>query len=277
MNKAHVELCGGIGGFHLAAEEFGYKTIFVSEIDPYALKTYKANFSCCSPILGGDITLPYTLEQIPKNPDLLTAGFPCQPFSQIGKREGIKDSRSLIHTMIKAISISTPERFILENVFNLTNESALEDIIKKTLLDTYQVRFYVLDPSYFGIPMRRKRLYIVGSKDRNLRQLYVHKKAPLKYTLASVFGGTTSNKEYSYTIRVGGRGSGVNSKHNWDTYIIDNKEQTLGVKECQKLMGFPDDFMFPVSNTQALKQLGNSISVDTVKALLRHIEKGIYN
>lgn len=269
--KTHVELCAGIGGFHLAAEDLGYKTIFVSEIDKYALETYKANFICCNPVFKGDITLDETLESIPKNPSLLTAGFPCQPFSQIGKREGIKDSRSLIHIMIKAINISTPEMFILENVASIKNEIALEAILKENI-DGYTIYFYILEPRWFGIPMKRKRLFIVGSRIGGLPRMYVHKKAPLKYTLASVFNGISSNKEIAYTIRVGGRSSGIHSRHNWDTYVIDGKERVLGVKECKKLMGFPDDFTFPVSKTQALKQLGNSISVDTAKALMHYLK-----
>ena len=89
MGFVFADLFAGIGGFRIALESIGGKCIFSSEWDKYAQMTYKANFG---DIPNGDITQinPSSIPDI----DILTAGFPCQPFSSIGKREGFKREKT---------------------------------------------------------------------------------------------------------------------------------------------------------------------------------------
>ena len=94
----------------------------------------------------------------------------------------------------------------------------------------------------------------------------------LKFNMSNVFDGDCS-REIGYTIIVGGRGSGINDKRNWDSYLVDGQVKVLTHKEAKKMMGYPDDFVFLVSNTQALKQLGNSIAIDPVRAIANNILK----
>ena len=82
---------------------------------------------------------------------------------------------------------------------------------------------------------------------------------PLKMTMSDIFG-KPCNKHIGYTLRVGGRGSGLMDRRNWDTYAVDGEVIRIGSKEGIKMMGLPEDFEFPVSETQAMKQLGNSVA-----------------
>jgi DNA (cytosine-5)-methyltransferase 1 len=68
-------------------------------------------------------------------------------------------------------------------------------------------------------------------------------------------------------LRVGGRGSNINDRRNWDSYLVDGTVRQLTYVEVKKMQGFPDNFEFPVSFTQAIKQLGNSVAVNAVRAV----------
>ena len=77
-------------------------------------------------------------------------------------------------------------------------------------------------------------------------------------------------------MRVGGRGSNINDRRNWDSYLVNGEVKKLMPEQARKMQGFPDDFIFPVTNTQAMKQLGNSVAVDAIrecgKALVNYLD-----
>ena len=176
----YLELFAGIGGFRSAIERIAKKSnIFTkcvgfSEIDPYAIKTYKANFKTADSDLEiGDITSLNTNKKISQLPsfDVLFAGFPCQPFSLMGKRGGFEDSRgTLFFHIANILSIKKPEFFILENVRGLKTHhggKTLERILE-ILRDElgYSVRAEVLNSLDFGVPQVRRRLYLIGVKNK---------------------------------------------------------------------------------------------------------------
>ena len=72
---------------------------------------------------------------------------------------------------------------------------------------------------------------------------------------------------------MGGRRSGVCDRRKWDCYIVDGEERCMTPREGLKMQGFPDDFVFPVSETQAMKQLGNSVAVPAIRAVANEIVK----
>ena len=96
----------------------------------------------------------------------------------------------------------------------------------------------------------------------------------LTMTMSDVFGGQV-DKKIGYTLRVGGRHSGINDRRNWDTYLVDGEIRRLSPKEGRKMQGFPESFEFPVSEIQAMKQLGNSVAVPAVEAVAKEIIKRI--
>jgi DNA (cytosine-5)-methyltransferase 1 len=85
-----------------------------------------------------------------------------------------------------------------------------------------------------------------------------------------IWGGQC-NKKIGYTLRVGGRRSGINDWRNWDSYSVDGELRVISSNEGLKMMGFPETFKFSVSETQAMKQLGNSVAINAVQATGRNI------
>ena len=160
-----IDLFAGIGGFRLAMQHLGGKCVFSSEWDEQAQKTYAANFG---DIPYGDITLEETKARIPKQFDILCAGFPCQAFSIAGKRGGFEDTRgTLFFDVAEIIRRHQPKAFFLENVKGLINHDKGRTL--KTILNTLRedLGYFVPDPEIvnakdFGVPQNRERIYIVG-------------------------------------------------------------------------------------------------------------------
>jgi len=93
---------------------------------------------------------------------------------------------------------------------------------------------------------------------------------PLKLSMSDIWGKKCT-KDIGYTLRVGGRGSKITDRRNWDSYNVDGDIRRLSPKEALKMQGFPSDFTFPVSETQAMRQLGNSVAIPVIKAVAKSI------
>lgn len=156
-----IDLFAGLGGFHLALEELGHKCVFASELQPELQKLYTENFPG-TPIYGDITKIP--LNEIPEH-DILCGGFPCQPFSQAGKRLGFSEDRgNLFDNIMKILEFHKPKYFILENVQNLKNHDNGNTwkVINERLSILYDVKEAILSPHQFGTPHHRFRIYIVG-------------------------------------------------------------------------------------------------------------------
>lgn len=278
-----IDLFAGIGGFHYAFHELGAECVFASEIDPYARKTYEYNLRTLSPKLFesnkfNDDILNITYNDINKEIpdfDILCAGFPCQPFSQVGFKRGFKeekDSRGNMFFKIRdIIRVKRPKAIFLENVRHLLKHddgktfSIIKDIINKEL--EYDFHYKIVKASDFGLPQHRPRLFMIGfRKEDKFNIPFKHpEKIPLRMTMSDVFKGKC-NKKIGYTLRVGGRGSGLEDRRNWDSYLVEDNHVRLTPKEGLLMQGFPENFRFPVTETQAMKQLGNSVAVYAIKA-----------
>lgn len=158
-----IDLFAGLGGFHKALEALGCKCVFASELRKDLQELYHINFP--STYIEGDIT-QIPPEKIPAH-DILCAGFPCQPFSQAGKRQGFNDEKdrgNLFNFICEILAVHKPRYVILENVSNLKGHDdgntwkTIHDKLKE--LD-YDVKESILSPHQFGIPQHRKRIYIV--------------------------------------------------------------------------------------------------------------------
>lgn len=277
-----IDLFAGIGGFHIAFHNMGASCVFASEIDPNARKTYEANFFETSPDLfsgnfyNRDINdITNASEQIPDF-DILTAGFPCQPFSQAGFKKGFEDTRgTLFFNVAKIIEAKKPRAFFLENVRGLLTHNGgrtfqtIKRVIEKDL--GYSFYWKIVKASDFGLPQHRPRLFMVGFKDRTIKFEFPEP-IPLQMTMTDVFGAKC-NKKVGFTLRVGGRGSGLNDRRNWDCYLVDGKLKKLSPKEGKVMQGLPSDFTFPVSDAVAMKQLGNSVAVPAIQAVAESIVK----
>lgn len=155
-----VELFAGIGGFRVAAEQRSIKTIWANDVCSRACAVYRDRF--------GDIreaNIDSVLGGVPAH-DLLTGGFPCQPFSSAGKKNGIRDPRgTLFQRIIEILQVHQPTYFILENVKRLlTMERGLHfATILASLSDLqYSVEWRLLNAMDFGLPQNRQRVFLIG-------------------------------------------------------------------------------------------------------------------
>jgi DNA (cytosine-5)-methyltransferase 1 len=267
-----IDLFAGIGGFHLALHNVGAECVFASEWDDAARLTYEKNFSKLSPNLFkkgnfvGDITA-VDKKRIPDF-DILCAGFPCQPFSQAGFKKGFADIRgTLFFDIAEIIKIKKPKAFFLENVRGLYSHDGGRtfETIKKTLTEELGYSFHhaIVKASDHGLPQHRPRLFMVGFKDRDTEFKFPEKRK-LKYTMSDVMKGDVE-REIGFTLRVGGKRSPIDDRRNWDGYIVDGEVRRLTPSEGKKMQGFPASFKFPVSDSEALKQLGNSVAVTAIQ------------
>lgn len=158
-----VSLFAGIGGLDLGFEFAGFDCIWANDFDKFACQTYRANVG--NQIVEGDIRL--TKNQIPPH-DILVGGFPCQPFSTLGKLQGFDDEQNrgtLFFEIMDIITKHDTKVVVLENVKNLVNHDSGKTFerIKKELNDAgYDVNAKILNSQDYGIPQRRNRLFIVA-------------------------------------------------------------------------------------------------------------------
>ncbi len=266
-----IDLFSGIGGFHLGCKLAGGECVLASDINETANATYYYNYGIKP---KGDIC-QIESKSIPHF-DLLCAGFPCQPFSQVGPKGAFEDQRGLlIFEIIRILHDKQPKAFILENVKGLKNISNGEPyrIIQKELDKAgYRVYTEVLETKDYGTPQLRKRLFFIGiRKDIDISFTFPDH-IPLKYTLSEVMGGKTE-REFAFTIRIGGRRSGINNRYNWDCYMVDGKPRFITPPECLMLQGFPRNFHLCGNEQKQYAQVGNSVSAIIVNELVKQLQK----
>lgn len=268
-----IDLFAGIGGFHLALAKQGAKCVFASEINLNAVKTYLENHKLNQDLMHGDIT-QIKPGDIPDH-DVLCAGFPCQPFSQAGQKRGFEDTRgTLFFNILEILQEKRPKAYFLENVRGLLkhDDGRTFEVIKKSLESLgYTFQFFIVKSSDYGLPQHRPRLLMVGFSDGKTF-IDAPEKTPLKYTMSDIFEGNC-DRDVGFTLRVGGRGSAYGDRRNWEFYKVDGEIKRLTSKEGRLMQGFPSNFKFPVSEIEAMKQLGNSVSVDVIEVFYKKIKE----
>ncbi|WP_016948990.1 DNA cytosine methyltransferase [Anabaena sp. PCC 7108] len=165
-NLKAIELFAGIGGFRLGLENANIQSVWANDINKLSCQVYESNFGKNS-IMLDDIN-KITISDIP-NHDILTAGFPCQPFSPAGKKLGVRDSvrGTLFERIVEIIAEKKPKYFFLENVKRLlTMENGYHfRVILNALSELdYLIEWRIISPISFGIPQNRDRIFIFGTK-----------------------------------------------------------------------------------------------------------------
>jgi DNA (cytosine-5)-methyltransferase 1 len=159
-----VELFCGIGGFRVAADRLGLRTVWANDFSVSACAVYRDRFGA-DVLHEGDINA--LLDIIP-NHDILTAGFPCQPFSAAGKKEGTRDPRgTLFQSIVEVVRKSRPKHFVLENVKRLlTMEHGAHFATVLSALSSldYFVEWRVLNAKHFGLAQNRERVFLLGTR-----------------------------------------------------------------------------------------------------------------
>lgn len=291
-----IDLFAGIGGIRLGFEMNGGESVFSSEWDLNAQKTYQANFG---EIPYGDIT-KIEPEAIPSF-DVLLAGFPCQPFSQAGLKKGFADTRgTLFFNIAKIINYHRPKVVFLENVkrFKTHDNGNTFEVVKRTLEEMgYEVHAQVLNAKNFGVPQNRERIYIIGFLGKTnfkFPEGVIEKKivgdiledeVDPKYTISDKLWAGHQRRKKEHREKGNGFGYSLFDKNSEYTstisarYYKDGSEilidqqgknpRKLTPREAARLQGFPDDFIISVSDSQAYKQFGNSVAVPVIKELAK--------
>jgi len=305
--------CGGadkgfLGGFEFLGHEYEplpFEVVWANDIDEFACIVYWANLG--KHMKCGDITrinfdkLARSLNKI----DVVLGGFPCQEFSLMGPRRGLKSPRGQLYRyMRKAIRCLRPKLFLAENVPGIEHPpSTLNAIVKGLkgkIQPRYNIKIYRMNTADYGIPQIRKRILIVGIRcdlpdtfkppeitnispgaPQEDKPKWVTARVALeslwnpsggdnhevkdqdKLTKATIYISPKHKRDRrlnpdlpSTTIRAEHHGH-VQVHYNT---LSNGSLRRLTVRECARIQGFPDTFAFPVSTTQAYKQIGNAIA-----------------
>ncbi|MDZ4801307.1 MAG: DNA (cytosine-5-)-methyltransferase [Bryobacteraceae bacterium] len=323
-----IDLFAGIGGMRAGFEHAGGQCVFTSEYNPFAKKTYLANFAADEHPFTGDITQVLT-DEIPDH-DVLLAGFPCQPFSlagvskknSLGRPHGFECATqgTLFFDVARIIAAKRPAAFLLENVKNLLSHDRgntfqiIRDVLTNEL--GYDIHCKVIDAAAF-VPQHRERILIAGFRRPTPGFHFDNLQRPATPPrLASILhpeNGTepaedpfthaphgTVNPKYVLSDKLwaylqayatkhkaagNGFGFGLVDKssvartlsaryHKDGSEILVSRSagqnpRRLTPRECARLMGFPDTWRIPVSDTQAYKQFGNSVAVPVIQAVAK--------
>lgn len=318
-----IDLFAGIGGLRLGFEqafENSLETVFASEKDNFAQKTYRANFTDEFEI-AGDIT---TIKESDIPPfDICLAGFPCQAFSLAGQRKGFADKirGTLFFDVVRICAFHKPKVVFGENVKGLTthNKGHTFSIIRSTLEEMdYAVYVKILNSRDFGVPQNRERIYIVAfrndidSKDfqfpmptdssKQIKDIIEGLPVSAKYYLSEKYIETLRKHRARHEEKGNGFGYEIRSLEDVAgaivcggmgherNLVIDRRQTNLipvthvkgeinkeGIRkmtprEWVRLQGYPDTFLLPVSDTQAYKQLGNSVSVPVIRVIAEQVK-----
>lgn len=301
-----IDLFAGIGGFRSAFDSLRGKCVFASEWDRFAQLTYEENFGHKP---EGDIT-QIPAESIPDH-DILTAGFPCQPFSIAGvtKHKALGNAHGFEHPtqgtlffdVVRIIKEKQPKAFLLENVKNLQShdKGSTYNLIKWTLEGELKYHIYakVVDARTL-VPQHRERIYIVGFREplafefptlpdlrpriRDILEANVDE----KYTLTDHLWNYLQRYAEKHRLKGNGFGYGLVdldgvARTLSARYYKDGSEilipqagknpRRLTPRECARLMGYSDSFKIVCSDTRAYKQFGNSVVVPVVQAIATEI------
>ena len=278
----YFSLFTGIGGLDYGLEKRQAFCVGFSEIKKSSIKIYKSHYP--EHQNWGDITKINFID-LPDF-DILTGGFPCQSFSLMGLRKGLKDFKNKKGTMIlyiyEVLIIKQPKYFVLENVRGILNHDRGKTFLKIFRLFNnagYNVRVLLLNSLYYGYAQNRERIIFLGSKldfekirpeikDEKKRFLDIREEIS-DYKKPK---DTKRNKDkieqllhYNYELigkydRVGTLMTkyGGGDKLVWDTKFNDFRYLT--VKECERLQGFPDNWTKGVSDNLRYWALGNAVN-----------------
>ena len=309
-----IDLFAGIGGIRLAYQNLGGKCVFSSEWDNFAKKTYEANFGEVpfgditkiseesipdhDILLAGFPCQPFSIAGVSKK-------------NALGRNHGFLDETqgTLFFDIARIIKHKKPKAFMLENVKNLVSHDKGNTfkVIKNTLEELgYSIHFQVLNGKHF-VPQNRERILIVGFRklifegNENFQfpklpepstkfKEILENKVDKKYTLSDKLWNYLQDYAKKHKAKGNGFGFGITdldgiSRTLSARYYKDGSEvlipqkdinpRRLTPRECARLQGFPDEFLIPVSDNQAYKQFGNSVTVPLMQAVGKQLVKSL--
>lgn len=285
------DLFSGIGGFSLAAHWMGWRTAWFSEIDPYASRVLAHHWPDV-PNLGDIRAIDWTtVEPV----DVLTGGFPCQPHSLAGKRQGSNDERDLFDEIIRCAGVLRPRYIVLENVPGLFTSDAgrfFGRVLGAVAALGYDAEWRVLSAADVGAPHRRDRVWIVAHADsgrREQRDAFLGQSAVVGSGHVHV-GDTEQPRLERHS---GDEGSHICGRHDgaaagstaaagvsvgWaDAIPVRGADNTARLIPREAAEGGPESSLWPVAHgvsgrVARLRGIGNSIVPQCAYEIFRGIE-----
>lgn len=295
-----IDLFAGIGGIRLGFQMNGGKCVFSSEWDKDAATTYYYNFGERP---NGDIQKidPASIPDF----DVLLAGFPCQPFSIIGDKEGFNHETqgTLFFNIEKILLAKKPKAFMLENVRNLTvhdNGRTFKVILSHLENAGYDVHYKVLNALDYGVPQKRERIIICGFRKKTDFEFPPPVPEEERKTIADIIDADAEkdrslfvreeirksriarlkNKDYPRPYISHENVAGAITPHHFScalragasaNYILINDERRPSAREMLRIQGFPEEFKIVVGYGKIKHQTGNSVAVPVIKAVAERI------
>lgn len=284
--------CGGLdlgflGGFKHAGKVYKrlpFDIVWANDFDANACESYAKNIG--KHIVCGDIRAivadPFKYG-LPSNCDVLTGGFPCQPFSLAGSRKGLNDTRGqLYQSMIEAVKLTSPKMFVAENVkglLSIDGGATFKRIIRDFSDIGYEIRPHLYFAADYGVAQTRERVLIVGTK-KGVVSPFTHpdpttpgSKQPSVLSvladLEELGEGDAPNHFWSKAKKNGGQGNSVinasrpgptmRAEHHGNIEFHYSKDRRLSAREAARIQSFPDKFIFYPSTSAAYKQIGNAV------------------
>jgi DNA (cytosine-5)-methyltransferase 1 len=299
------DMFSGYGGAEFALKKAGinHECIGFSEIKKHAIKCFETNHPGIKNF--GDCT-NIKIEELP-NFDLLTGGFPCQPFSEAGKHKGELDTRgTLFYDIIRIAEAKNPRYMLLENVRGLTSKphkETFDKILSELDRIGYKVYWEILNSKEHGTPQNRERIVFVcfrkdidsGFKFPDKEELKIFLKdlveQPTEEILVSVawrnknrslhqakglpYGTFPKEYHYQYYKDIGISFAVKSALHEFMVGKIDDLENArfLTPKECFRLMGFFNDEikLDGLSNSQKYDLAGNGWDVNLISKIFKQM------
>lgn len=280
-------LCTGYGGLDLAVEaHFNAETVWCAEFDKYASQVIEKRFNIPN---HGDIKSINWNELEPV--DILTAGYPCQPFSHAGERKGTDDPRHIFPYIVKAISTIRPEWVILENVRGHLTLGFKEVLAELTHLG-YDVKWGIVRASDAGAPHKRERLFIVANSNSNARSksrrtigsLYRSARAIINWPNRNVDGagieviGDTYDEHQPHDRQMSQLGRRFTPRREMHLQTAPDAldQDKLNDKFVEYMMGLPAGWVTDcgLSRAQTLKMLGNGVVPQQAELALELLTNG---
>lgn len=308
--------CGGLdlgfeGGFDYLGEEYpenDFNHVFANDIWDRAVETYNKNHE--NGMLSCEAVEDDIKKILSENPgeipdaDVVTGGFPCKDFSVAGKRNGLDVERGRLYKYMKeVIELREPKLFVAENVNGLANLGDVLDVIERDFRQvepSYRVETHFLNAADYGVPQRRKRLFIIGVRG-DLESCFIEP-TPMTdedpVTAKEAIGdleftpGEKDEVEEDYPPNhdeiSGARNYGkhlqgnkpikpdepsptIRSEHHGNIEFHYELDRRLSVREAARLQSFPDDFVFEGTMSSNYKILGNAVP----PVLAWHIAKNV--
>jgi DNA (cytosine-5)-methyltransferase 1 len=278
-------LFAGVGGIELGLEKAGLTTSLLCEIDPRAQAVLEHRFPHVP--IRPDVC---DISRLPRNIDLLTAGFPCQDLSQAGKTSGIFGRRSgLIRKVFRLIAGSLPPWVLIENVpflLRLDGGSGIAYVTRNLERLGYQWAYRIVDTRAFGLPQRRERVFLLASRvDDPARYLLAHDRASpspqTSHGVAHGFYWTEGTRGLGWAVDAvptikGGSAVGIPSPP--AIWFPDGRFATPDIRDAERLQGFPANWTRAAEKAGRASYrwtlVGNAVSVPVARWIGRRLLTG---